>query len=151
MRLTSWRHLPHWGSPEDWAASKTPHIASRCSPQHVPNRKTQREREIRHRGSGILQSMDSVEKPTDPVLIPKTDNLKHIATYYWWSTKTYKAKANNTQDCICNHKPKHLLYTCFFTSISVWKLKRSIFCQLLPSNARTFHACSSTEKRRKHC
>lgn len=27
------------------------------------------------------------------------------------------------------------------TSISVWKLKRSILCQLLPSRAKTFHAC----------
>lgn len=27
------------------------------------------------------------------------------------------------------------------TSISVWKLKRSILCQLLPSSAKTFHAC----------
>lgn len=26
------------------------------------------------------------------------------------------------------------------TSMSVWKLNKSIFCQLLPSKAKTFHA-----------
>lgn len=28
----------------------------------------------------------------------------------------------------------------FLTSMSVWKLNKSIFCQLLPSRAKTFHA-----------
>lgn len=40
-----------------------------------------------------------------------------------------------------------VIYISSFTSISVWKLKRSIFCQLLPSSARTFHACTFSEKK----
>lgn len=76
-------------------------------------------------GSGSAVTSQPAPKPTDPALSLGLDNATQQA--HTSSTNTHK------------HRPPLTLNTTL-TSMSVWKLKRSIFCQLLPSRARTFHA-----------
>lgn len=71
------------------------------------------------------------QKPSDPALSLRLHNTTEQAHMYIESPA---------------HKYQFIPFTLslslvtHLTSISVWKLNKSIFCQLLPSRAKTFHA-----------
>lgn len=96
---------------------------------------TKRWTEPQDRGSAVTSQ--SAPKPTDPALSLGLDN----ATQQAHTCSTYR-QAHTHKYC-----PFYRFALLFFslintplTSMSVWKLNKSIFCQLLPSRARTFHA-----------
>lgn len=56
------------------------------------------------------------------------------------------------QACTNKYRPLCNAFTIIstsLTSMSVWKLNKSIFCQLLPSRARTFHAWKGVTNRNR--
>lgn len=92
------------------------------------------------RGSAVMSQ--SAPKPTDPALSLGLDN----ATQRAHTCSTYRQAHTHTHTQELSVTPLHSsfftlsLINAALTSMSVWKLNKSIFCQLLPSRARTFHA-----------
>lgn len=86
---------------------------------------------------GSAMTSQSAPKPTDPALSPRLDNATQQAHIYCTRDRTHTNTVHSTPFTPLSFLP---LITTPLTSMSVWKLNKSIFCQLLPSRARTFHA-----------
>lgn len=135
--LTSLSRLQRSGSPSGWAASGSLHSALKCSPPPGPEGYTDGQTErviwlgLQDRGSAVTSQ--SAPKPTDPALSLGLDNATQQALT---STHTRAQEMLKTRTL----RSFFSLMNTTLTSISVWKLNKSIFCQLLPSRARTFHA-----------
>ena len=107
-------------------------------------RKRDRERNMsrsgpQDRGSAVTSHW--APKPTDPALSLGLDNAtqhSHTHAAHTVSTSPHTQILSIFFPLSCENTP--------LTSMSVWKLNKSIFCQLLPSRARTFHAWKSNRQ-----
>lgn len=91
--------------------------------------------ESRDGGSAVTSRL--APKPTDPALSPELDNATQRAH---GTARTQTPSTRVPPSPLFLFSSSSSSQTHALTSMSVWKLNKSIFCQLLPSRARTFHA-----------